>query len=160
MVTLRIHQECEVRDPTPHIHRKVIRYPPMRHSDNTNIWRKISAEKSQFSSTQIKMILMSQTEYIGRSSDTFPCNGVTVIANNIWNRLEREENIYIILSSSKQKNNMVVDHKDLFLARAKILLAAVHMSTSTQWSARSPLKTRIGNKSNFIYSLKFSTSSH
>ena len=106
------------------------------------------------------MILMSQTEYIGRSSDTFPCNCVTVIANNIWNRLEREENIYIILSSSKQKNNMVVDHKDLFLARAKILLAAVHMSTSTQWSARSPLKTRIGNKSNFIYSLKFSTSSH
>ena len=160
MVTLRIHQECEVRDPTPHIHRKVIRYPPMWHSDNTNIWRKISAEKSQFSSTQIKMILMSQTEYIGRSSDTFPCNGVTVIANNIWNRLEREENIFIILSSSKQKNNMVVDAKDLFLARAKILLAAVHMSTSTQWPARSPLKTRIGNKSNIIYSLKFCTSSH
>ena len=98
---------------------------------------------------------MSQTEYIGRSSDTFPCNGVTVIANNIWNRLEREENIFIILSSSKQKNNMVVDAKDLFLARAKILLAAVHMSTSTQWSARSPLKTRIGNKSNIICSLKF-----
>ena len=99
---------------------------------------------------------MSQTEYIGRSSDTFPCNGVTVIANNIWNRLEREENIDMILSSSsKQKNNMVVDAKDLFLARAKILLAAVHMSTSTQWSGRSPLETRIGNKSNIIYSLKF-----
>ena len=48
------------------------------------------------------------------------------------------------------KKDMFVDAKDLFLARAKILLAAVHMSTSTQWSARSPLKTRIGNKRNIV----------
>ena len=39
-----------------------------------------------------------------------------------------------------------------------LLIAAVHMSTSTQWSARSPLKTRIGNKSNIVCSLKFCTS--
>lgn len=26
-VTLRLHQECDVRDPNPHIHRRVIEYP-------------------------------------------------------------------------------------------------------------------------------------
>merc|ERR1719150_2187356 len=39
-----------------------------------------------------------------------------------------------------------------------LLIAAVHMSTSTQRSARSPLKARIGNNSNIVCSLKFCTS--
>jgi len=77
-------------------------------------------------------------------------NGVAVITNNFWNRLEREENIDIIGACTKQKNNMVVDAKDLFLTRAKILLAAVYMSTSTQWSTWSSLKTRFGNNSNIV----------